>query len=227
MSTSELFPELDIPLTWIQPRAIKRDAKALVTVTGEFGEQSVLISYRGIKDVDSDDYVAAPKALRGVKPKSIREKLTFFPHVIGWSLIALIFSFAILNLAGIMQARVVLSGSMAPAINPGDVVFTVSANHLHPTIGDVVTYTGKRFDGTKVADFTHRIISGDAKNGFTVKGDHNPLPDVQKPNLSDLDGVVLFTVPKLGKVLTPQVLILLLIAGFGVWLIADAFRSEE
>lgn len=126
----------------------------------------------------------------------------------------------------LVDARVVLTGSMVPAINPGDVVVAVSPQRKAPKIGDVVVYTGRRFDGTKVADFSHRIIAGDAKSGFTVKGDHNPTPDVQKPTIKDISGVVLFTIPFVGRILNPQALLLLFILGFGIWLIVDAFREE-
>ncbi len=88
----------------------------------------------------------------------------------------------------------------------------------------MVIYTGKKFDGTPVASFTHRIIGGDQTSGFVVKGDKNESPDVQKPVLSEIEGVVLFTISNLGLFLTPQNLTLLLFTFFGLWLIFDAFR---
>jgi signal peptidase I len=227
MRTAELSPELGVPLKWIEPRSLKKDAMALVTVTNEEGEKSVLISYRGLRTVDSKDYVAAPKERVKAQRKPAQEAFAFTVKVFGWTLVSIILSFAALTTTGVIQARIVLTGSMAPSINPGDVVITTSADHMRPKIGDIVTYTGKRFDGSKVADFTHRIVAGDANTGFTVKGDHNPTPDVQKPTLKDIDGVVLFTIPLIGKLLSPQIFMLLLIAGFGVWLIVDAFRSED
>jgi signal peptidase I len=116
---------------------------------------------------------------------------------------------------------------MTPTINPGDVVVSTSPDRLKPHVGSVVIYTGKKFDGTAVASFAHRIVAGDAKNGFTVKGDNNPDADVQKPRLAEIEGVVFLTIPFLGMLLSPQVLIILLLAAFGVWLIVDAFRDEE
>jgi hypothetical protein len=44
MRTAELSPELGAPLKWIEPRSLKKDAMAFVTVTNEEGEKSVLIS---------------------------------------------------------------------------------------------------------------------------------------------------------------------------------------
>jgi hypothetical protein len=50
---------------------------------------------------------------------------------------------------------------------------------------------------------------------------------VQKPVLSEIEGVIFLTIPLVGKLLSPQVFILLLLCGFGIWLIVDAFRDEE
>jgi signal peptidase I len=115
---------------------------------------------------------------------------------------------------------------MSPAINPGDMVISTTPDKKAPKIGDVVVYSGKRFDGTEVASFAHRIIAGDAKTGFTVKGDNNPDPDTQKPVLNEIQGVVLLTIPFVGQLLNPQVFVLLLLVGFGIWLIVDALREE-
>jgi hypothetical protein len=57
-----------------------------------------------------------------------------------------------------------------------------------------------------------------------VKGDNNQNADVQRPLLSDIQGVVLFTIPFVGLLLTPQNLILILFTFLGLWLIFDSFR---
>jgi signal peptidase len=132
-----------------------------------------------------------------------------------------------LNISGEIKSQIVLTGSMSPTINPGDMVISTSPERVAPEVGDVVVYSGKRFDGTKVASFAHRIIAGDATSGFTVKGDNNPEPDTQKPVLSEIEGVVLLTIPFVGQLLNPQIFVLLLLCAFGLWLIVDAFRDEE
>jgi hypothetical protein len=50
---------------------------------------------------------------------------------------------------------------------------------------------------------------------------------VQKPVLSEIEAVMLFTIPSLGLLLTPQSLTLLLFTFFGLWLIFDAFRMDR
>jgi signal peptidase I len=217
---------LNAPLKWNAGNST-RDAKTLIIVSNRQGEKSVLITSRGMKLVDSDDYVIAPKERSRAKVSTWKRVSSIAVKTIGWSLVSLMLVFASASVTGLIDSRVVLTGSMTPTINPGDVVVSTSPGRLKPHVGSVVIYTGKKFDGSTVASFAHRIVGGDAVNGFTVKGDNNPEADVQKPKLADIEGVVFLAIPFLGKLLSPQVLIILLLAAFGVWLIVDAFRDEE
>ena len=146
---------------------------------------------------------------------------------VGYVFITIMLTFSVLSFAGVTKARIVLTQSMEPTINPGDIVLSLNPDRLPPKVGDIATYTGRRFDGTAVASFTHRIISGDAKNGFVMKGDNNPAPDTQKPTISDISGVVFYTIPLIGKLLTPRGLLVLVPSIFGLWLVIDALRNEK
>jgi signal peptidase len=223
---TNLQSRLGVPLEWVHGFP-SRDAMTLVTVSNGQGEKSVLISSRGIKLVDSTDYVIAPKERVIAKRNAVKDALQLTTKVAGWAMVSMLLLFTGANVTGLVDSRVVLTGSMIPAINPGDLVLSTSPTRLAPEKGDVVIYTGKKFDGSTVASFAHRIIGGNAVNGFEVKGDNNPDPDVQKPVLSEIEGVVFLTIPLVGKLLSPQVFILLLLCGFGIWLIVDAFRDEE
>lgn len=227
MATLELKNDLDAPLIWLQPHNVNRHAMALITVSTISGEKSVLISNKGMMSVDSRNYVLAPK--ERVKPKAtpIKDAITLSSKVFAWVFVAFLLSFSLLNISGVIKSQIVLTASMSPTINPGDMVISTSPERISPEVGDVVVYSGKRFDGTKVASFAHRIIAGDATSGFTVKGDNNPEPDTQKPVLSEIEGVVLLTIPFVGQLLNPQIFVLLLLCAFGLWLIVDAFRDEE
>ena len=217
---------LGAPLEW-EHGYPSRDAMTLVTVSNGQGEKSVLISSRGIRVVDSTEYVLAPRERVIAKRNPVKDALQISTKVAGWLVVSILLLFTCANVAGLVDSRVVLTGSMIPSINPGDLVISASPTRLKPDKGDVVIYTGKKFDGTTVASFAHRIIGGNAVSGFEVKGDNNPNPDVQKPVLSEIEGVVFLTIPLVGKLLSPQVFILLLLCGFGIWLIVDAFRDEE
>jgi signal peptidase len=131
-----------------------------------------------------------------------------------------------LNLTGVLTTRVVLTGSMAPIINPSDVVVTVPVSSRTPVVGDIVTYTAQRFDGSEVAPLTHRIIAVDADGRFITKGDANVDPDVQHPTLGEISGVVVTIIPKLGVFLQPVVLLGILVVIVAVWLAADWARRR-
>lgn len=226
MLGTDLNSRLGAPLEWVHGYP-SRDAMTLVTVSNGQGEKSVLISSRGIRVVDSTEYVLAPRERVIAKRNPVKDALQISTKVAGWLVVSILLLFTCANVAGLVDSRVVLTGSMIPSINPGDLVISASPTRLKPDKGDVVIYTGKKFDGTTVASFAHRIIGGNAVSGFEVKGDNNPNPDVQKPVLSEIEGVVFLTIPLVGKLLSPQVFILLLLCGFGIWLIVDAFRDEE
>ena len=59
-----------------------------------------------------------------------------------------------------------------------------------------------------------------------VKGDANRDPDVQRPTLADISGVVIFVIPFLGSFLTPKALMILVPMIFGLWLVMDALRKD-
>ena len=227
MPTVELSKELGVPLIWVQPKLVNRQAMALVTVSGQSGEKSVLISNRGLMVVDSKNYVFAPNERVKPKARPIKDAITLTSKAAAWVFVAFLLSFSLLNISGVIKSQIVLTDSMSPSIKPGDMVISTSPKRVSPEIGDVVVYSGKRFDGTKVASFAHRIIAGNGQTGFTVKGDHNPSADTQQPVLSDIEGVVLLTIPFVGQLLNPQIFVLLLLCAFGLWLIVDAFREEE
>lgn len=93
----------------------------------------------------------------------------------------------------------VLSGSMKPTFNPGDIIVDKKADITKLKVGDVITY---RMDAFVV---THRItdITKDKKGRvfFQTKGDNNNIKD-DGYVLSDLVvGKYLFRIPLLGFVL--------------------------
>jgi signal peptidase len=199
----------------------------LITLSNRSGEKSLLISKRGMLEVNPDLYVLAPKE-RVVQTQSrIKRVFRVIGLVLAWLLTAVLLTFVTLDLTGVIQARIVATGSMAPAINPGDVVLTMSPDNVMPVKGRIVTYQGRRLDGTPVALFSHRVIGGNAQDGFVVKGDANPSADTQKPTIKDILGVVVLTIPWVGHLLDPKILVLALLGLFGLWLIWDAFREEE
>jgi len=122
-------------------------------------------------------------------------------------LLALIF-FACL-ITGLAQMRVVLTGSMQPAINPGDMVIAVSKDYVAPHVGKVVLYSARDLQGNAVTVWSHRIIAGNATKGFTIKGDANSQPDIGVIPLRDIQSVVILRIPFVGHIFNIYSLILI------------------
>ena len=212
---------------WLEGSPLKGDSNILVTVTTVAGEKSAYISKLGVTEIVAAQLVdAAPEVqVEASKPKYVGVKKAI--SISGYIVAILLMVFAGLSFSGNVKARIVLTGSMAPSINVGDVIITVPITKKTPQIQDVVAYQAKRFNGEKVAVFSHRIIGGDIENGFIMKGDANKSPDPQKPKAEDILGVVIFAIPFIGKLLTPKALFLLIPCLFGLWLIMDAMKNVE
>jgi len=135
-------------------------------------------------------------------PKQVktRSPLKFIMEIIGVTLMAAIVA---MMAFGAIQLRTVLTGSMVPAIHPGDIVVAVLPQWDAPKVGKVAIYHARDLQGNAVSSWAHRIIGGDATDGFTFKGDANPAPDLNHPKLNDIEGVMLFKVPAAGKYLNP------------------------
>ena len=221
----QIFPESKVGEMWIIGDK-SPGSNVLVTVSNKHGEKTALISGEKIVESEAKLFVVAPpeRVIVGKKVWYVRTTATM--QVLGYVLAAVLMAFSALSVSGNVKARIVLTGSMAPSINSGDIIVTVPPTKMAPEKGDVVAYEGKRFDGTQVGIFSHRIIGGDAQNGFIVKGDANPNPDVQRPKIPDITGIVIFTIPFIGKILTPRSLIILVPLIFGFWLILDALKGE-
>jgi len=222
----EIFPNSDLDQVWIEGGTRDPDSKILLTISNAQGEHTALITPTEIAQSKAKMFVQAPPERIITKSQQKQQRYANIVRMIGYVLSTILISFSALSVTGYVKARVVLTGSMAPTIKSGDIVILIPTKHRDPKIGDVVAYTGRRFDGSAVGVFTHRIIAGDVAAGFTVKGDANPSPDVQKPKLADISGIVLFAIPFIGHFLTPKALLIFVPLIFGLWLVIDALRKD-
>jgi signal peptidase I len=126
---------------------------------------------------------------------------------------------ALANILGLISLRIVQTDSMQGTINPGDLV--VSQNWLKPSVGDIAIYHEHALTGGSTQDVVHRVIAGDAENGYTFQGDNNLSADPLSVNKSDVVGVVNFWVPGPGKLASPLILLLF------VALIAFVYFARE
>lgn len=222
-----VFEDPNEPDIWITDENPEPEKYVLVTVSGEKGEQTVLVTSDKTFESKARHFVQAPKERVVQGSDKFKIQIARSIKLIGYVFVTVMLTFSVLSFAGITKARVVLTESMQPTINPGDIVLSLNPERLPPKVGDIVTYTGRRYDGTAVASFTHRVMSGDAQSGFVMKGDNNPAPDTQQPTLADISGVVFYTIPIIGKLLTPRGLLVLVPSIFGLWLVIDALRNEK
>ena len=222
-----LFEATSTEEMWVEGQSQFADSKVLVTVSNAHGEKTVLITPNEVTPTKSKLFVQAPPE-RIATPAQVRNnKINNAIKYIGYALSGILISFSVLSASGFVKARIVLTGSMEPTIKPGDIVLLAPTPRTQPKLGDVAAYTARRFSGESVGIFTHRIIGGNPVDGWIMKGDNNPSPDVQKPKAEDINGVVFFVIPWIGKLMAPKMLMILIPIGVGIWLIIDTLKGDS
>lgn len=90
---------------------------------------------------------------------------------------------------------IIVSGSMQPEINVGDVVVVKKANPVE--VGEVIAYQ----NGANVV--VHRVIDKQEVNDqtlYTTKGDFNNVPDINHIRQNQVIGLCKYTIPKIGYI---------------------------
>jgi signal peptidase len=100
--------------------------------------------------------------------------------------------FAVPQTVGADHGFVILSGSMEPALSPGDVVIVSGSASVQ--VGDVITFD----DGNSVPT-THRVV-GVEDGQYVTKGDANENADSRPVAPADVLGRVVLTLPLIGYV---------------------------
>jgi signal peptidase I len=89
---------------------------------------------------------------------------------------------------------VLVSGqSMEPRYHTGDLVLVLRRSSYHA--GQLIAYRVPKGDPMAGAQVIHRIVGGDAKHGFVVRGDNRTAPDVWRPKASDVIGAKALRLP--------------------------------
>ena len=129
------------------------------------------------------------------------------------------------------KPMIVLSGSMETSIYTGDLVIvqTVDAENFKDQY--IIAFRNEANTVT-----THRIVKVIEENGnkvFETKGDNNNVVDNKLVEVSEIEGVYCFRIPKLGKILmilkepTSLVVILLTILVIGMMWIHIIEKKEN
>lgn len=94
------------------------------------------------------------------------------------------------------KAFIIVSGSMIPTINIGDVVIIHDTNQIQ--VNDIIAF---RKDSMVIV---HRVIKEMNVSGqvmYQTKGDNNNIADLELVDISTVEGVYSFKIPFIGKIL--------------------------
>jgi signal peptidase I len=105
---------------------------------------------------------------------------------------------AALPLAAGDHSYVVRSGSMAPAIDTGDVVVVQSIHPLQAQVGDIVTFRDPQWGDRLVNHRARAIERVGNKVNFVTQGDANTGQEHWSVPVSGTIGHVVYRVPKIG-----------------------------
>ena len=95
----------------------------------------------------------------------------------------------------------VLTGSMEPNYNIGDLIIVKEVKENELNVGDVITYSV----GNGGETISHRIIDITSKDGkiqYQTKGDNNNSPDSDLVSFDQVQGRLVFKISKLGLIIT-------------------------
>lgn len=198
----------------------------VVSVTEDSIRKSVLVIGDQVVPIEFQQYLEEIEVAHKIEKSSWLLGKSRISRTFSTFLLVMMSAVILAGLTGLLQFRVVLTGSMMPAISPGDLIIAAPSSSVKPEIGDVIIYRAKRFDGTEVSTFAHRIVSGNEVDGFQTKGDANTKVDPSLSKMDSIDGVVVYTIPKIGLLLTLQNLFLMCIAGLGFWLLFQSKNQE-
>jgi len=95
-----------------------------------------------------------------------------------------------------VEPSIVLSGSMEPTIMVGDVIYTKHNTASAYQVGDIVVF---RYENASKPS-AHKIIAIN-EDGIHTKGDNNENEDMVPLTPEQIDGRVVFIVPKIGYII--------------------------
>jgi signal peptidase len=131
--------------------------------------------------------------LKRTRELKIREQKDDKPYT--WIVTSLISILIIWFAVGVFPLfpTVILTGSMKPFLNPGDLAIMQKTRGDNMEIGDVIQYwTGEYF-------VIHRIVNIDNnERKYQTKGDNNSVPDSKLVGTEQIRGKLIAVVPKVG-----------------------------
>ncbi|KKR31707.1 MAG: Type I signal peptidase [Candidatus Gottesmanbacteria bacterium GW2011_GWC2_39_8] len=115
----------------------------------------------------------------------------------------------------------VLSGSMNPAFNTGDIVVVGKMGLISPIIGDIISFYNPGNSGKIITHRVAKVIDQKGQKFFETKGDANK--DIDKWTIPEhvILGKVFFSIPKLGYLISstktlPGFLLFIILPGIAI-----------
>lgn len=118
-----------------------------------------------------------------------------------------------------IKTYIIVSGSMQPNINIGDIVVVKNTKQEALKKGDIISFRDNQ------SIITHRInevLQLDGITKYRTKGDKNNICDSELVKYENIEGKVIVTLPKVGKLillLQKKEVIILLFIGFCIYMI--------
>ncbi len=91
---------------------------------------------------------------------------------------------------------IVLTGSMEPTLNKGDIVFVKETNDIK--VNDIISF---RINNSVVTHRVKEIYKEDGKDFYITKGDANTGTDTELINIEIVEGKYSFKIPFLGRII--------------------------
>ena len=176
--------------------------------------------------MSSKPTITAESSADRTLPARLRRGLAVLGLLVLVALVVPFVVFAVPQVMGADHGFVILSGSMEPAISPGDVVIVDASAPAR--VDDVVTFD----DGNEVPT-THRVV--DVVDGqYVTKGDANENVDGGGVPAEAVLGRVVLTIPLIGHVIlwvnTPLGYVSLVLVPIGLLLLSELYawvRAED
>lgn len=132
-----------------------------------------------------------------------------------------------------MFPMIVLTDSMVPAINSGDLIVCRTAAPESVKVGDVICYYSR--PTVNLETVTHRVTeittTDEGNLAWVTKGDANNAADAKKVEAGQLVGVYMFRVPGAGRIAmfmqTPQGILAFVVLPLILLVIYDIFRRRQ
>lgn len=97
-----------------------------------------------------------------------------------------------------IKSYVIISGSMQPNLDIGDVVVVKDYNEEKPQKGDIISF---RQGHSVVTHRINEIIEKDGVATYKTKGDNNNIEDSETIKYENIEGKVIKVIPKIGKII--------------------------